>query len=168
MVLTKPELIGMLQHEAHILKHLITKIEPSMVDYRPTPKQRSTLELLQYLSIMGPAMIEGAKAGFDPAVWGARQQEAAARNLEQTARVIAGLADTYASLLGTYSDDDFRTEIEMFGRTSTRGVFLVRVVLGGHAAYRTQLFLYLKSCGRAELGTMNLWGGADPPAPAAV
>ena len=37
------------------------------------------------------------------------------------------------------------------------------LVVDGHAAYRTQLFLYLKSCGRDELGTMNLWGGADQP-----
>ena len=30
------------------------------------------------------------------------------------------------------------------------------------AAYRTQLFCYLKSCGREELGTANLWRGVDP------
>ena len=32
---------------------------------------------------------------------------------------------------------------------------------GGHAAYRTQLFLYLKANGRDELNTFNLWGGID-------
>jgi hypothetical protein len=37
------------------------------------------------------------------------------------------------------------------------------IVLNGHAAYRTQLFLYLKACGREELGTMNLWAGMDMP-----
>ena len=47
MVLTKEELIGSLQNEVRILQHLCTKIEPSMIDYRPTPKQRSTLELLR-------------------------------------------------------------------------------------------------------------------------
>jgi hypothetical protein len=26
-----------------------------------------------------------------------------------------------------------------------------------------QLFLYLKSCGRDELNTMNLWAGVDAP-----
>jgi hypothetical protein len=41
----------------------------------------------------------------------------------------------------------------------------VNLVLGGCAAYRTQLFLYLKSCGREELSTMNLWQGVDAPAP---
>jgi hypothetical protein len=42
------------------------------------------------------------------------------------------------------------------------------MVLCGHAAYRTQLFCYLKACGREELTTMNLWAGVDPPAAAAV
>ena len=36
-------------------------------------------------------------------------------------------------------------------------------VLCGCAAYRTQLFLYLKACGRDELNTMNLWAGIDAP-----
>jgi len=54
----------------------------------------------------------------------------------------------------------------MFGHPSTRGAFLVNPVLCGCAAYRTQLFLYLKACGREELSTMNLWAGMDTPAPA--
>ena len=52
MVFTKSELIASLQHEVHILLHLAGKIDRAMLDYRPTPKQRSTLELLKYLSYM--------------------------------------------------------------------------------------------------------------------
>ena len=40
----------------------------------------------------------------------------------------------------------------------SRGKWLVDYVLCVHAAYRTQLFCYLKACGREELNTMNLWG----------
>jgi hypothetical protein len=40
----------------------------------------------------------------------------------------------------------------------------VNLVLAGHAAYRTQLFCYLKACGGDELNTMNLWAGVDAPA----
>jgi hypothetical protein len=65
------------------------------------------------------------------------------------------------------SDGDFRKDIEMFGRRSTIGAFLVNTVLAGYAAYRTQLFLCLKACGRTEINTMNLWAGMDPPAAAA-
>jgi hypothetical protein len=94
------------------------------------------------------------------------EKAAASRNLDQTLATIAGHKDQYASLLGAMSDADFREEIQMLGMKTTRGAFIVNLVLGGCAAYRTQLFLYLKSCGREELSTMNLWAGMDPPAQA--
>jgi hypothetical protein len=164
MVLTKPELIASLQHEAHILLHLASKIDRTKLDYRPTPKQRSTFELLKYLSYMGPVMVEAAQAGrFDGAAWGAATQAADARDFDETLAAIAAQRDIYASRLGAISDADFRVEIEMFGRRTTRGAFLVNTVLCGYAAYRTQLFVYLKACGRDELNTMNLWAGVDAP-----
>jgi hypothetical protein len=169
MVLTKSELLGSLQHEVHILLHLAGKVDPSMLDYRPTPKQRSTIELLRYLSIMGPGLVKAAKAGgFDPAVWTVADTAAKARDFEQTLAAIAAQTQEYADLLADVSDADLRAEIEMFGRKVTRGSFIVNLVLCGCAAYRTQLFLYLKACGREELGTMNLWAGVDAPAAAAV
>ncbi len=165
MVLTKAELIGSLHNEVRILLHLITKIDRAKLDYRPTPKQRSTLELLKYLSIMGPGLVQATKAGaFDPAAWTAATAAAEARDFDQTVKTIAGHADAYSTLLADMSDADFRGTIEMFGNKTTRGAFIVNLVLGGCAAYRTQLFNYLKACGREELGTMNLWGGMDAPA----
>jgi hypothetical protein len=167
MVLTKPELIGSLQHEVHILLHLAGKIDRTKLDYQPTPKQRTTLELLQYLSIMGPELVKATKAGaFDPAVWMAAQETAKKRDLDQTLAVIAAESDLYATEIGAMSDADLRGEITMFGRPTSRGAFLVNLVLCGHAAYRTQLFVYLKACGREELSTMNLWAGTDAPVPA--
>jgi hypothetical protein len=167
MVLTKSELIGSLKHEVHILLHLASKIDRSMLDYRPTPKQRSTMELLRYLSLMGPMLVKFARTGtFDPAVWTIEEKAAAARDFDQTLAVIAGHSDLYASLLGEMSDADFREQIEMFGSKTTRGAFIVNLVLCGCAAYRTQLFVYLKACGREELSTMNLWAGTDAPVPA--
>ena len=164
MVLTKPELITALKHEVRILLHLAGKIDRTKLDYRPSPTQRSTIELLRYLSIMGPMLVQFAKAGaFHPAAWTEAGKAAAGRDFDQTLAVIASQSDGYAGLLSGMPDADFRTEIEMFGNKTSRGAFIVNLVLGGCAAYRTQLFLYLKACGREELGTMNLWAGVDPP-----
>jgi hypothetical protein len=167
MVLTKAELIASLQNEIRILLHLCSKIDRSKLDYRPTPKQRSTIELLRYLSLMGPLLVKAAKAGaFDPAEWTAAQEAAAALGYDQLLEQIGKIPPQYATLISDMSDADFRGEIQMFGRTATRGAFMVNTVLCGYAAYRTQLFNYLKACGREELGTMNLWAGMDPqPAP---
>lgn len=164
MVLTKEELIGSLQNEVRILLHLCTKIDRGQLDYRPTPKQRSTLELLRYLSYMGPTMVRAARdGGFDRDAWAAQQEAAAGRDFDQTVDAIAAMADSFAQTLGDVEDQDFRSDLEMFGRVGTKGSFLVNTVLAGYAAYRTQLFLYLKACGREELNTMNLWAGMDAP-----
>ncbi len=165
MVLTKEELIAALQNEVRILVHLTGKVDKSMLDYRPTPKQRSILELLQYMTIMGPNLVTFTKAGtFDVAVWNSAEAAAKAMNFDQAVGAIEKQSGEYARLLSGWTDADFRGEVDFFGKKSSRGSHLVFLVLGGYAAYRTQLFLYLKACGREELSTMNLWGGADGPA----
>jgi hypothetical protein len=164
MVLTKEELISSLQNEVRILVHLMGKVDRNQLDYRPTPKQRSTIELLRYLTIMGTNLVPAIKTGtFDGAAFGASQAAANAMNFDQVLAAIEKLSGFYAQQLGAFSDADFRGEIDMFGKKASRGSHIAFLLLGGHAAYRTQLFLYLKSCGRDELTTMNLWGGVDGP-----
>lgn len=166
MVLTKEELISALQNEVRILVHLAGKVDKSKLDYRPTAKQRSTLELLQYMSIMGPSVLAVVKTGkFDRetlgAIFGPANAASKAMNFDQTVAAIQEQSSQYARILNDWTDADFRADIDRFGNKSSRGALIVNLVLGGHAAYRTQLFCYLKSCGRDELSTMNLWGGVD-------
>ena len=166
MVMTKAELIGSLQNEVRILLHLASKVDPAKADYRPTAKQRSTLELLQYLSIMGPGLVGAIRGGkFDVDAWTAAEKASKARNFDQTVAAIK--AQDYGALLGDMADADFRSEVEMFGNKGSRGSMMVNMILSGYAAYRTQLFCYLKACGRDELNTMNLWAGMDAPLPTA-
>jgi hypothetical protein len=165
MVLTKSELLAALQNETRILLHLAGKVDRSKLDYRPTPKQRSTIELLRYLSMMGPALVQVTKVGFDPAAWTAAEHAVAAHDFNETVAAIAAHSDAYRTMLADVSDADLRTEIELWGDKSTRGAHMVNLVLCSCAAYRMQLFLYLKASGRDELNTMNLWAGVDAPAP---
>jgi hypothetical protein len=170
MVLTKPELIAALDKEVHILVHLAGKLDRSHLDYRPTPKQRSAIELLRYLSYMGPFLVVAAKSGFDGGQWQAAAKKADGQSFDELVAAIASQPKTYTDLLANFSDGDFRGEITGFdGQKISRGAFIVSLVLGGYAAYRTQLFMYLKACGRDELTTSNLWRGVDPqPQPEAV
>jgi hypothetical protein len=162
--LTKDEVIAQLQKEVRILLHLAGKIDRSQLDYRPTPKQRSTIELLRYLVLMGPSLVRAIKTGtFDIERWQADTATANASNFDQVLALIEKQGAEYANLIGEWTEDDFRGRIDMFGRTETRAAFLLELVLNGCAAYRTQIFLYLKSCGRDELGTSNLWQGVDAP-----
>src|SRR5881409_746873 len=116
MVMTKEELIASLQNEVRILLHLAGKIDRNKLDYRPTPKQRSTLELLQYLTVMGPMLIRAIKAGtFDGAAWQAAVADANASNFDQVLASIEKQRGTYSQLVSAFSDVDFRGEIDLFG-----------------------------------------------------
>ena len=163
MVLTKQELIAALRKEVQILLHLAGKLDIMQLDYRPTAKQRSAIELLRYLTVMGPALVLMARNNaFDGAAWKAELEAADKRNLDQTLAVLEKQPEVYERLLGEMTDADFRAEMTGFdGSKLSKGLFIVNYVLAGHAAYRTQLFLYLKSCGQEQLGTTNLWRGVD-------
>jgi hypothetical protein len=162
MVLTKEELVASLQNEVRIFLHLAGKIDPAQLDYRPSAKQRSTIELLRYMCTMAPNLLPAIKAGaFDGAAFQAAAKAVESADLDTAVAVIGAQSEGCAAILAGYSDDDLRGEIEMFGRKASRGWFIVNLVLCAYAAYRTQLFLYLKACGREELNTMNLWAGVD-------
>jgi len=166
MVLTKEELIERLQHEVRILLHLVSKVDPSKLDYRPTPKQRSLLELLQYLTAFVPIHLRTIQAGvLDMDAWREawRVEEAAARqkNLAEIKESIGAQPDLFTKLVGSLSEGELRAEMEMFGNKASRGAWLVWMVLCHYVAYRMQLFLYLKACDREELGTLDLWAGVD-------
>ena len=130
MVLTKDELLSTLKKEVRILTHLADKVEPSMVDYRPTPKQRSTLELLRYLTNMGPQLVKAAKSGaFDRETWQAAAKAADARDFAQTVAVLKKQGDEYATLLSDMTDADFRAEITGFdGKPVSKGAFINNLV----------------------------------------
>jgi hypothetical protein len=169
MVLIKDELIAALRNEVRILLHLASKVDRAKLDYRPTATQRSTLELLQYMAIMGPTQVAAIKGRvFDrptlSALWGPAEAAAKRMSFDDAVAAIGKQAHDFARELDAWTEKDFRAEVDMFGRRSSAGALLVNLVLCGFAAYRTQLFCYLKSCGREELNTMNLWAGADGPA----
>ena len=162
MVLTKSELINALQKECRILVHLASKVDRAQLDFRLTPKQRSTLEWFQYMSMMGDNCIRAIKGGgFDVEAWNKDEQSAKARDFDQAVAAINALGDLYAREIGSMTDAQLRENVTMFGTTETRGAAIVSIILCGHAAYRTQIFNYLKAGGRVELSTMNLWAGMD-------
>ncbi len=172
MVLTKAELIERLKHEVRILLHLIAKADTATLDYRPTPGQRSLIELLQYLTVFVPIHLRTIRAGvwnLDEwsSAWRTQEPAAKALNLEGIKSAIAAQPALFAELVEPLTDEDLRAETEMFGSKKSRGSWLVWLVLCHYVAYRTQLFLYLKACGRQELGTLDLWAGIDarPPKP---
>ena len=165
MVLSKAELIASLQNEVRLVVHLVSKAVPAHLDYRPSSSQRTTLELIRYVSMMGPTIIRWSLANtsdFD--IWTKADAAAKERSFEQAKDAIAAQHAEYADLLSGLTEADFRAEVTDFdGNKTSRGAFLTNLVLGGCAAYRMQLFLYLKAGSAPAINSANLWSGMDMP-----
>ena len=69
-MISKSDLLDSMLHECTVAQHLYAKLSPESFDYRPSTNQRSTTELLQYLSVIGIAgstcMAEGNWKLFAP------------------------------------------------------------------------------------------------------
>lgn len=158
---TKADFLAAVAHEVKVIKHLATCIPAGQLGYKPTPAQRSTLELLRYLSFAPLAaalyLIKGDEQSWErlgqdaEAIQGVRGFTAA---LAKEGRAIAALLKplTPAKLA--------KTKVETWGMGKLPlGVALVGSVLQQLTAYRMQLFLYAKASGNAGIGSSDLWMG---------
>lgn len=160
---TKQDLIDSIKNEHRIIVHLFGKIPVGTFDYKPTEKQRTTLELLQYLSMVSPATVEVvAKADashFMPFV-----EIGKTVTPDNFLEIFDKHLSQAVSSLEVMTDEDLATSINLFQMgDKTKGVYLVETLLKWLAAYKMQLFLYIKASGNPDIGTSNLWGGMDMP-----
>ena len=161
-MITKDQLAASMLRECDIAKHLFTKLPAGALDYRPTPGQRSTLELLRYLAICGIAGIRAMVENNLHVVTDYKAQVA-----EMAAAEFPAAMDRQKAQISEYfANVDERTleteQAKLPGAPPMPlGAALMNAPLKWLTAYRMQLFLYAKAAGAEEIGTANAWAGID-------
>lgn len=167
-MIDKDTLLELILEECDICLHLHGAIPDGGMDFRPTPDQRSTLELLRYLSFCAlggtRAMAEGNWDAYRALADDAATMEADAFP-DAMARQKEGLRAYFAGL--TQEDLDTRIATTPMGVELPLDRALITLPLKWMAAYRMQLFLYAKQAGNTEIWTPDCWAGVsmDRPAP---
>ncbi len=161
-MLTKAEFLASLQREHDITLHLVSKLTPVLAEFRLSPGQRSTLELLRYLTVQ----IEGTLGFFLTASWdGWETAEEAAKGLtlDQIPGALAAQMTRVQAQLAAFDETTFaaRRCTTFSGHETTLAHALLEHTLKFAVAYKMQLFLQAKAAG-PELGSSNLWAGKDP------
>jgi len=162
-MITTEQLLEGCAHETRVIQFLATKMPTGGLDYRPTPGQRSMLELMQYMTYM--AAVPAARA-VDGSWDRAAALEPAGRDVtpENFAEALDGQLAFLRTELGKIGDRPFDAATTMpWEAPCTHGEYLVNCVLKTYGIYRMQFFLYLKAAGAADLGSMQCWVGIDPP-----
>lgn len=160
-MITKEQYIQSLTWEIQVIKHLAEKVDPAQLDYRPTPKQRSTLELMQYLGHVVKTSIEISISG-DASKFAEYAKAKDAVTFENFATKMEEQAEYAKGAVDALNEEDMKRETEMFGTKAALAMHLVNI-LKWVTAYKMQLFLYIKACGNDTIGTSNVWGGRDMP-----
>lgn len=160
---TKQNFIDAVSNEFRILKHLAEKIPVDTEGYKPTEGQRTTLELLQYISYIFSATTEVILAN-DTSLFTSFSQHSKETTIQNFTSVMEKQETDFRNTMEKFSDEELEKIINLYGQgEKTKGVYLVESLLKWVAAYKMQLFLYIKSSGNTSLGTSNLWGGMDMP-----
>lgn len=159
-VVDREAFLAELRHETAVSKHLWSKVPSTMAGYRPSPSQRSMLELLQYLSICGIAPLLGSLAG-DINTSNDAWRRAPSMSFEEFPEAMDRQLREIVELLESFGPEDFERETDYFGETLTLGRALMKTTYGWMVAYRMQLFLYAKACCAPTINTVNNWFGYD-------
>ncbi len=163
---SKSNFLDSLELETNICKHLHSKIDADNLDYKPTDGQRTMLELLQYLSgclyVPTRCLIEN-----DWSCAGECMKKSAEVTLDNFCDRMDEQLAAVKELVLPLTDSDFAGKETSFptGAKAILGPALINFTLKFSAAYRMQLFLYIKATGRSELNTLNCWFGIDAPMP---
>lgn len=152
--------------EVKIFKHLYGKILPGTLDFRPSEKQRSLKELLQFIMHSFAIELKGIKDGKIGDFQGAIK-EAASVGVENFPAKMDELAVQIKSLMESFTDEQLAEQIDLFGRGSkqSRITWLFELILKNLVGYKMQLFLYIKQTGNHDIGTPDVWRGEDSKKP---
>ena len=157
-MLTVDQFIKAYRKECLICINLYSKIPVGGLDYRPSPGQRSTLELLRYLSY-GPYNVVRRIVHGDWSL-GVPSNEAT-KDMPATDFVdrMNWHMDEVARLVRSVPLTNLQTEMMTFpwGTTKSKAEALVDYPFKWITGYKLQLFVYLKAAGAKELGTADAW-----------
>ncbi len=159
-MITRERLLNLLVNECNISKHLYTRIPADAFDYRPTPGQRSTLELLRYIAMCGAAAM-GCMADGTFARWDEYEARTANMPHEEFPAMIDRQIEEIRDVFARFTDEEFLTrDISHAGFVMPMGEGVINLALGWLTAYRMQLFLYAKQAG-AKVDGVDNWLGVD-------
>lgn len=160
---TKQNFIDSFTHDIHTIKHLATKLKPEMASYRQNEGQRSMTELLQYLSFVGVAALDMILCD-DAGKFAEYGKKADSVTLENFQEAMKEQERMMLELMEKFTEEELNKVVNIYNMgENTKGAYLVNTVGKWFPAYRMQMFIYLKSAGVTNIGTMNMWAGMDMP-----
>jgi len=165
-MLTRDQLLDFFRYESRLLAFLGRKAQPEHLSFRPTPGQRSLLELMEYVASTGITSAMALVNGNWDHAKECQDRASGISSGEEFAQRVEAQEDKLIELIEGLSEEELATrEVALpWGDKMTLGAALIAMPHTFMTAYRMQLFLYLKQAGLSHLTTYEAWAGVDKPA----
>lgn len=145
-MITPQQLLNAITNELRIMKHLASRVTAENKDFRFTPAQRSTEELLQYIVSSFPAQIKLMVLGKrDEEIYMNYAKQFEGFTYTQFATEIDTALVTISEEINSLSDAQRQEHMSIRGMEGPRTRFLNDYILVFLGAYKMQLFLQLKA-----------------------
>ncbi|MFN2635722.1 MAG: hypothetical protein ABR585_01670 [Gemmatimonadaceae bacterium] len=161
-MITREHIAGGMTRECDICIHLFEKLGPDAFDYRPSEGQRSTLELLRYLSGCGIGGLR-ALAGSNWKLFGQTLERTKDMPPQGFPSAMKTQRREIEEFFATTSEETLATQMAptLPSGTMPLGAAILWGPFKWLAAYKLQLFLYAKATGAHDIATANAWAGID-------
>jgi hypothetical protein len=156
----KQHLLQNLQREIFLIKQLAPFIEEKDLDFRPAEKMRSTIELMQYLSGIGATMLRWfIKNDLNPEEWVKIRAQRKTVTRENFKEHLDQQMEDILMYMNMVTEEDLnKMEVELPSKEKMiLGTAIINAPIKWLAAYRLQLFMYLKINGKPDLSTKEAW-----------
>jgi len=156
----KQHLLQNLQREIFLLKQLAPLIEERDLDFRPAEKMRSTIELMQYVSGIGAVMLRWfVKDDLTPEEWVKIREHRKTLTRENFKDFLDKQMEDIIMYMNMITEEDMNTkEVTLPSKEKmVLGTAIINAPIKWLAAYRYQLFTYLKMNGRSDISTKEAW-----------
>lgn len=160
--LHKEYLLRCIETEIGSCKHLYTTIPEGMLDFRPRANMRSMAELLRYLTWTGVSTIAHYLNDLPEGVTNSRTYYSERNETLELSTFLEAMDAQMAEIrakMAPITDEDLITRKVNYpwGVETTLGEAITETTVKWLAAYKMQLFLYIKMAGNSDLTTMDCW-----------
>jgi hypothetical protein len=147
--------------EMKLCRRLYTKIPPEKLNFRPKENTRSILEILQYLSFIGTSMLKYWSQESETDLWkffGGLATAAGNLPADQFLPAMNEQIKTVNDLFNQINEEDlYQKQVMCPWGVTPLGEAIVETEIKWLAAYKLQLFFYIKLCTDQPLGTPDAW-----------
>lgn len=156
----KKHLLENIEREYKLLKQLIPLIEEQDLNFKPTEKVRTTMEIMQYLSTIGSTMLRWFLINdLTPQEFVKIRSYRNTLTLADFSERLDKQLEEIKAYFDTFTEDDLYTkEIELpWKEKMILGTAIINCPIKWLATYRMELFMYLKINKGLEISTKEAW-----------